>query len=166
MAGRFQEAQDAVAEADFVAIVDRDVRKLGARLRAQVDGGAGEGGQFGVAGDEIGVQVGLDHVLDAEPVFDRVFDVDADVALRVDHRGDASGTDHVGRMRQASEIELLEVHFTPGSALFWACGWRAVKVSYHASWPYRTHFHPSPAPVRAVICPCSCCCSPAAAAPR
>ena len=95
VARRFQEAQDAVAKADFVAIAHRDVRKFRARLGSEVDGGAGERSKFGMAGDEIGVQVGLDHMLDAEPVLDRVFDVDADVALRIDYRGDAAGTDYV-----------------------------------------------------------------------
>ena len=119
-----------------------------------------------MAGDEIGVQVGLDHMLDAEPVLDRVFDVDADVALRVDYGGDAAGTDHVRRVGQASEIELLEVHFTSGSDLFCTLGLGAVKVSYHANWPNRSPFHPPLAAVRAGICLCSCCCLPAAAAPR
>src|ERR1019366_5305465 len=57
-------------------------------------------------------------MLDPEPVLDSAFDVDAPVALRFDHRGDASGTDHVGRMGQASQIELLKVHESPRRHLY------------------------------------------------
>ena len=95
VARRFQEAQDAVAEADFVAIAHRDVRKFGARPSSEVDGGAGQRSEFGMAGNEIGVQVGLDHMLDAEAVLDCVFDVDSHVPLWIDYRGDASGTDYI-----------------------------------------------------------------------
>jgi len=43
-------------------------------------------------------------------VTERIFDINAGVALRVDDGGDAAGPDQVGSVRQASEIELLEVH--------------------------------------------------------
>ncbi len=163
VARRFQEAKYALPEPYFVAVADRDVRKPGSRLRPEINGGAGEGREFRVAGYEIRVQVGLDHVLDAQSVFHRVFDVDAHVALRVDHGGDAFRTNYVGGMRETSEIELLEVHVTHR---FWVRGLQAVKVMYHSVWPYRILLPRCTVPVRAVICPCSCCSSRAAAAPR
>ncbi len=128
VARRLQEAQDAVAEAQFVAIVHRDMRERGAGLGAQINVRAGERCQLLVAGNEIGVQVSFNHVGDAEAVFDGVFDVDADVALRIHHGGDAVRTDHVGSMGQASEIELLEVHEGPSQGPLWSRGMKPVKV--------------------------------------
>ena len=49
-----------------------------------------------VAGDEVGVEMGLDDVLDLEALLLRGFDVDVDVALGVDDGGDAIGGDEVG----------------------------------------------------------------------
>jgi hypothetical protein len=99
------------------------VRELRASPRPDVDSGAGAGGQFAVAGDEIGMQVGLDHMLDAQAVLARGFQVDFDVALRVDHRRHAFRAGHVRGVRQATEIELFKVHLpdyrtagVPGSA--------------------------------------------------
>ncbi len=66
-----------------------------AGARAQINGGARHAGKFLVAGNEIGVQVSLNHVSDAKPVFDGVFDVDAHVTLRVDDGGDSAGPDHI-----------------------------------------------------------------------
>jgi hypothetical protein len=42
----------------------------------------------------------LDDVLSAQPVFASLFQIDVDVALRVDDRGHANGTDPVGGVRQ------------------------------------------------------------------
>ena len=64
------------------------------------------------------MQVGLDHMLNLEPVLDRVPYVDAGIALRVDHRGDAAGADQIGGMGQTGKIELLEVHYVPRRVLF------------------------------------------------
>ena len=110
MAGSFEEAQAALAEGDLVAIVDGDVREPGCGAGAHVDLGAGAGGQLAVAGDEVGMQMGFDDVLDLEVVLAGGVEVDFDVALGIDDGGDAFGTQHVGGVGQAAEVELLEVH--------------------------------------------------------
>jgi len=49
------------------------------------DGGAGRRGQFQVPGKEIGVHVGLDDVVDAQPAGGRVVEVVLDVPPGVHH---------------------------------------------------------------------------------
>jgi hypothetical protein len=72
------------------------------------DGGSGALGQFKVAADEIGVQVGLDHVADGEAPRFGLIDVDVDVASRV-HDGRLSiGAQQVRGLGQTAQIELLE----------------------------------------------------------
>jgi len=46
--------------------VHRDERVLGGGFRAETDDGAGPIAQFEVTGEEIGVQVGQEHMRDAE----------------------------------------------------------------------------------------------------
>ena len=110
VARRFEKAQTAAAEADLVALRHRNVRELRAGPRAHVDLGAGAGGQLAVPGNEIGMQVSLDDIRDAQVVFARGFQVDLDVALRIDDHRDAFGAGHIRSMRQTTEIELFEVH--------------------------------------------------------
>jgi hypothetical protein len=55
----------------------------------------------------------FDQVLDRETVLVRFVQVNADVALRIDNRGDTFRSDHVGSVRETGKIELFEVH--PGS---------------------------------------------------
>src|SRR5262249_4565601 len=61
-------------------------------------------------GHEVGMQVRLDDVADRQPVFPGRVEVFLDVPPRVDDGGLPVRTDHVGRLRQASQVELLEVH--------------------------------------------------------
>jgi hypothetical protein len=63
-----------------------------------------------VPADEVGVQVRLDDVPDAEAGARGLLDVLLDIALRVNDRRLALGADEVRGVRQASEVELFEVH--------------------------------------------------------
>jgi len=59
-----------------------------------------------VPGDEVGVEVPVDHPADGEPVGGSVNEVLADVAARVhDHRLPGAGvSDQVRRLRQALDV--------------------------------------------------------------
>ena len=87
-------------------------RVLGLGPRAEVDRRARAVAQLEVAGEEVGVEVRQDDVLDpaAEPL--GVREVLVDVALRVDHGGDAAALvgDEVGGMSEAAEVVLLQDH--------------------------------------------------------
>jgi hypothetical protein len=95
MAGRFEKPQAALAEADFIALGDGYVRELRASPRTNVDLGACAGRQLAVTGNEIRMQMGLDHVLDAQVVLKGGFQVDLDIALRVNHRCNAFRSSHI-----------------------------------------------------------------------
>ena len=86
--------------------------ELGLGDRRVGDRGAGGGGQLEVAGQEVGVEVGLDHELDRQPLGLGVGEVLGDVALRVDDDG-APGrlvADQVRRVREAVQVVLVEQH--------------------------------------------------------
>ena len=65
-----------------------------------------------MAGDEVGVKVGEEDVLDLEFILGGEGDVLIDVALRIDDRGNAGlfVTDEVGGVGEAAEVELFEDH--------------------------------------------------------
>ena len=65
-----------------------------------------------MAGDVVGVVVGLQHVLDPHPVQAGEVEVGIDVPLRVDHRGDAGGgvADQVGGAAEILVNDLAEEH--------------------------------------------------------
>ena len=66
VAGGVEEVEAGVAELEGVAVFDRSVGEGGVGVFAEVDAGAGALGEFVVAGDEVGVEMGLDDVLDGE----------------------------------------------------------------------------------------------------
>src|ERR1035441_8963026 len=76
--------------------------KGGAGADAEVDGGAGPLGQFLVAGDEVGVQVGLDDVGDTQAQPRGGVEIHLDVALGIDHGGDTFRTNQIGSVGQAA----------------------------------------------------------------
>ena len=79
--------RQSVADLQLEAVMQRDVLELRARGRADVDLRAGSLRQLPVAGDEVGMQVRLEDVADREAVLLRGFEVDLDIALRIDdHR--------------------------------------------------------------------------------
>lgn len=75
---------------------------------AEVDVGATALREFVVARDEVGMEMRLDDVLDAEIVFAGEVEVEVDVALRVDNGSDALARNDVGSVGEAAEKELLD----------------------------------------------------------
>ena len=90
MTGGFEEPQDRPAEADLIAFARGNVGEFGAGALAQMDLRAGARGQLAMAADEIGVQVGLNDVLDLQAVLAGFIEIELDVALGIDHAGDTS----------------------------------------------------------------------------
>jgi hypothetical protein len=88
------------------------VRVLGAGELVDVDRPPRGPGQPAVAGDVIGVVVGLEHVLDPDAVQPAQPQVRLDRPLGVDHGGDAraSVTDEVGGAAQVLVQDLAEEH--------------------------------------------------------
>jgi hypothetical protein len=112
------ELQADLAELDALAVGHLAVREVHVRGLAVDDGGAGRGGQLQVPGQEIGVHVGLDDVVDAQPAGGRVVQVVLDVPPGV-HHGRAPGglvADQVGSLGQAVEVVLDEFHGYPPAA--------------------------------------------------
>ena len=110
VAGSFEDANGGLAKFQFETVGDGDVREGGSGLRAHVDGRAGTGGEFTVAGDEVGVEMAFENVADGHAVIGGGFQIEFDVTLRIDDDGFAFGSEHVGSMGQTAEIELFEVH--------------------------------------------------------
>ena len=86
------------------------MREPGMSLGADVDLGAGAGGKFFVSGDKIGVEVSLENVADLEALLIGRLEIKINIALRIDDRSYAVGPNHVGRMGQAGQVELFEIH--------------------------------------------------------
>ena len=101
-----------LAEVEDPAVGERLVRVLGGGQLVDVDGGAGRPRQAAVAGDVVGVVVGLEDVLDPHPVQPRQPPVGVDVPLRVDHRRVARVAvgDEVGRAAEVLVDDLTEKH--------------------------------------------------------
>jgi hypothetical protein len=109
MAGGLEKFEAAVAELDGIAIADGTVDESRAGAFAQIDAGAGALGEFTMAGNEVGVEMGFDDVLDPCPVAGRGFQVYVYVALGIDDRRYSSGTDEVRRVGEAAEIKTLDL---------------------------------------------------------
>jgi hypothetical protein len=77
---------------------------------AEVDVCAGPFRQLEVSGDEVGMQVALDDVLDLPASLTRGVEVQRDVPLRVNDGRDAAGSYDVGGVGKAPEEELLDLH--------------------------------------------------------
>ena len=107
---RFEKAQDDFPDLYLVAVAHRKVLEARARLRAEDDLRARARREFTVAAHEVCVQVRLNDVLDFQPSRLCLGDVLVNVALRVNDRGLAFRADEIGGVREASEVELFEVH--------------------------------------------------------
>ena len=68
--------------------------------------------ELDVTGDEVGVEMRQQHVLDAQPALGRKGDVLIDVPLRIHDGRDAGGlvADEIRRVREARQIELVQHH--------------------------------------------------------
>ena len=112
--GRGPHLEGDLTQGDPLAIGQQLDRELGptGRSLAVADCGAGGFGQLEVAGQEVGVEVGLDHLLDPQPVGRGVGEVLGDIPLGVDdHRRTGRWVSHqVGGVGQASEVVLPEEH--------------------------------------------------------
>ena len=98
-----------MAEGDGVAVVEWVVRVGCVGGCADGDGGSGAAGEFGVAGDEVGVEMGFDDPADADVEAGGGFDVEIDVALRVDDGGFSGVMDEVGGVGETAEIEAFDI---------------------------------------------------------
>jgi hypothetical protein len=110
--GRMDGPQGHCPNGHLIAIVHGLVLKCGAGLGGQVDSGAGAGGQFAIAGDVIGVEVGVKDVRDPQPIGLGDLEIAVHIALRVHHGTHArlAATDQIGNAAQALKEELPEDH--------------------------------------------------------
>jgi hypothetical protein len=110
MAGSRKDQNAEFSDAQLEAVLHFDAGKACASVRPDVDGGSGTLGQFAVTGNEIGMQVSFENVTDANTLFIGSFEVNIDIPLGIDHNGLSLRGQHVRRMRQATQVKLLEVH--------------------------------------------------------
>ena len=112
MTRRFEHFDPHVAELERIAVPHRHERVLRLRRAAESNRRAGAIAQLEVPGDEVGVEVREKDVADGELVLAGVGEIAIDITLRIDDDGAASDfvADQIGRMRQATEIELLQQH--------------------------------------------------------
>ena len=108
-----------VADRDDVVVVERLVVEAVATSRAafggQVEARAGARGELARAGLEVGVDVRLGDVGDAQPVARGERDEALDVAARVDHDRFAGrlAADQVARLGEVLVVDVLEQHGAP-----------------------------------------------------
>ena len=114
MARRLHHLEFHVAKLDRVAVLHRNELELSLRPAAEVDRRPRTVAEFDVAGDEVGVEVREKHVLDRESTGLGVGEVLADVPLGIDHgrRPRLVVRDHVGGVREAGQVVLLDLHGT------------------------------------------------------
>ena len=77
---------------------------------AQIDARSSALGKLMMSGDKIGVQMRFKYVLDRDVMVRGSFQIDINVTLWINNHCLAFRRQHVGGMRQASQIELFEVH--------------------------------------------------------
>src|SRR5262249_45983360 len=87
--------ESGTAELYGIAILHSRVRESSAGAVAQVDARAGALGKLVVARNEVGVQVGLNDVLDLQISFPSGIKINVDVALRIDDRCHTIGTEQI-----------------------------------------------------------------------
>src|SRR5207302_67654 len=112
MAGRVEGAEAHVAELELPSVVEGLVVVLGVGVAVDMDGGSGRRGEPAVAGDVVGVVVGLENVLDVDARVAGQLEVLGDLEARVHHRADA-GVLVAHEVRRAAEVvvdDLPEDH--------------------------------------------------------
>jgi hypothetical protein len=112
MARGFQKPQHDATETDLIAFTDADVRERSFRERTQVNLRAGSIRQLAMTADEVRMQMRLNDVPDREPLPVSFFDVQGDIALRVDDASESFRPEHIRRVRKARQVELLKVHLS------------------------------------------------------
>jgi hypothetical protein len=108
----FEGFQANPAYCDDGAVGKRCEAILRFRFGTQIDRGTDAVAELQVACDEIGVEMGEKDVFDLQIVLCGEGQVTIDVALGIDHGGDARlfVADEVGGVGQAVQIELMEDH--------------------------------------------------------
>ena len=112
VSGRVKRADLQRSEPQLPAVLERLVVVVGLGVVVDVDGRAGRGDEAAVAGDVIGMVVGLEDVLDAHAEVARQAQVLVDVELGVHDGGDAGGlvTDQVAGTAEVVVDDLAEDH--------------------------------------------------------
>ena len=98
---------------DLVALAQSNVRELEAASRRNGDAGSGRRTDLEGAGDVVVVDVGLQHVEDADPEALRDREHPAHVSLGIDQRSLTIGGDEVAVVAEPRSDELLELHAGP-----------------------------------------------------
>jgi len=106
--GSFERFETDAAEFDDVAVVKWSEGVIGTGSGAEIDGSADAGAEFEMAGEEIGVEMGEEDVLDGEGVLGSEGAVLVDITLRIDDGGGAGGliSDEIVSVNEARKIEL------------------------------------------------------------
>jgi hypothetical protein len=110
MARGLKESEPASAELEGIAVLHRGVWKFRAGTGAEVNPRSRACRKFVVAGDEIGVQMSLDDVLDFQPALLGGFQINLDVPLQINHRGGALRSDQIGSVGQTAEEDVLDAN--------------------------------------------------------
>ena len=105
-----QEPEAALAEPNFVSVLDRDVSELSAGSRAEIDLSPGAFRQLAMPRHEVSMEVSLDDVLDSPILTSCRIDVNIHIALRIDDGCDALRCNHVRGMSQAAQIESFHLY--------------------------------------------------------
>ena len=110
MARGVQDLDGHLAHLEDLAVVG-DVRiEGGIGVRAEHDGGARFLRQGHVPGDEVGVEVRLEDVLDLLATGFRSIEVRFDLSERVDDDGLITALDVVGALGEAAGVDLFDFH--------------------------------------------------------
>ena len=110
MARRGERRDPHVPEGDDVAVGERVVGVLDSRFGRHVDRGAGRLDQPSMAGDMVGVVVGLEDVANREAVLLGQLEVVGDVPLRIDHRRLSVRRHDIGGAAEIVVEHLAEEH--------------------------------------------------------
>ena len=112
MARGLHDLESHVTKRDCITVLHGDALKLRLGPAPEMDGRTGLVTQLDVTRDEVGMKMCEENIFDRVPAGLGVGEILIDVALRIDHRSRLRLLvgDHVRRMRQASEVILLNFH--------------------------------------------------------
>jgi hypothetical protein len=106
MTRSLKEPKAALPEPNLISVPNGYVRKFsagpGAERGPQIDVGARALGQFTMARDKVGVQMGLNNVIDLPSVGGRCFEIDVYVALGIDNGCNTFRRNHIRCVGQAT----------------------------------------------------------------
>src|SRR6266568_847341 len=91
--GSCKKIEPALTELEGITVFDGGMRESSAGTFAEINARSSALSKLMMAGDEVGVQVGFDDVLDLQTLFHSVVKVDVNVALRINDRRDSFRTD-------------------------------------------------------------------------